>query len=156
MVPLHLRSVFKAAIENEGCDPENRLEVQSGNLDAESYNCFLDSADVGLFLYNPQRYVARCSGVLLEMLIRGVPVIVPKGCWLSEQLDLAGGDGSIGYSYTSTEEIPDLLHQVRRDFSDLSKRAELHAERTLSVHNASHTLITMGIPAQAAAASRAS
>jgi len=156
MVPLHLRSVFRNAIDNQGQDPENRLEVQSGNLDEESYNRFLDSADVGLFLYNPQRYVARCSGVLLELLIRGVPVVVPKGCWLSEQLDLAGGDGSIGYSYTSTKQIPALLHQIRRDYPDLSRMAGMHAEKTLRLHNASNTLRTMGIPDQAVAALRAS
>ncbi|MDA7493019.1 hypothetical protein N8510_02870 [bacterium] len=156
MVPLHLRSVFRNAIDNQGQDPENRLEVQSGNLDEESYNRLLDSADVGLFLYNPQRYVARCSGVLLELLIRGVPVVVPQGCWLSEQLDLAGGDGSIGYSYMSTKQIPALLHQIRRDYSDLKQRAELHAEKTLRLHNASNTLRTMGLPDQAVAALRAS
>ena len=156
MVPLHLRSVFRAAMENQGHDPENRLEVQSGNLDEEAYNCFLDSADVGLFLYNPQRYVARCSGVLLELLIRGVPVVVPQGCWLSEQLELAGGDGSIGYSYRSTKQIPALLHQIRRDYSGLSDRAALHAEKTLRLHNAANTLATMGIADLTVAALRAS
>ncbi|MAI74173.1 MAG: hypothetical protein CMM01_25200 [Rhodopirellula sp.] len=156
MVPLHLRSVFRNALDKQGQDPENRLEVQSGNLDEEAYNRFLDSADVGLFLYNPQRYVARCSGVLLEMLIRGTPVIVPKGCWLSEQLDLAGGDGSIGYSYTSTNQIPALLHQVRRDYSELSRMASRHAEKTLRLHNAANTLRTMGIPDRSVAALRAS
>jgi hypothetical protein len=92
----------------------------------------------------------------LELLIRGVPVVVPKGCWLSEQLDLAGGDGSIGYSYTSTKQIPALLHQIRRDYPDLSRMAGMHAEKTLRLHNASNTLCTMGIPDQAVAALRAS
>lgn len=156
MVPLHLRSVFRKALDNQGQEPENRLEVQSGNLDEKAYNRFLDSADVGLFLYNPKRYVARCSGILLEMLIRGVPVLVPKGCWLSEQLDLAGGDGSIGYSYTSTKQLPALLHQIRRDYSELSRMAEQHAEKTLRLHNAAHTLRTMGIPDVAVAALQAS
>ncbi len=156
MVPLHLRNAFRNAIGNEGQDPENRFEVQSGNLDEESYNRLLDSADVGLFLYNPERYVARCSGVLLELLVRGVPVVVPKGCWLSDQLDLAGGDGSMGYSYTSTKQIPALLHQIRRDYPELSRMATLHAEKTRSLHNASNTLRTMGIPDYAVAALRAS
>lgn len=37
-------------------------------------------------LYDGTRYYARCSGVLLEMLCAGVPVIVPGGSWLSEQI----------------------------------------------------------------------
>jgi len=155
-VPMHLRSVFRAAMANDGQDPKNRLEVLTGNLDAEAYNSFLDSADVGLFLYNPQRYVARCSGVLLELLIRGVPVVVPQGCWLSDQLDLAGGNGSIGYSYSSTNQIPALLHQIRHDYAELSNRAAQHAEKTVRLHNAANTLVTMGIPDLAVSALRAS
>ena len=156
MIPMDLRGEYRRAMKNEGNDAANRLEIHSGDLDAESYNRFLDSADVGLFLYDPQRYVARCSGVLLEMFIRGVPVIVPKGCWLSEQLDLAGGDGVIGYSYQSIEQIPQLLRQVRREYSSIRQRAALHARKTCDLHNASNTLRAMGVPDLAAFALRAS
>ena len=55
-------------------------------LDLERYAELVRSADVGLLLYDSTRYYARCSGVLLEMLSAGVPVIVPGGCWLSEQI----------------------------------------------------------------------
>jgi glycosyltransferase involved in cell wall biosynthesis len=57
-----------------------------GPLSAESYDQLIHSADIGLFLYDSQRYYTRCSGVLLEMLTAGVPVIVPAGCWLSAQI----------------------------------------------------------------------
>jgi hypothetical protein len=90
------------------------------------------------------------------MFIRGVPVIVPKGCWLSEQLDLAGGDGVIGYSYQSIEQIPQLLRQVRREYSSIRQRAALHARKTCDLHNASNTLRVMGVPDLAAFALRAS
>ena len=55
-------------------------------LDLERYAELVRSADIGLLLYDSTRYYARCSGVLLEMLSAGVPVIVPGGCWLSEQI----------------------------------------------------------------------
>ncbi len=38
-------------------------------------------------LYDPTRYYARCSGVLLEMLCAGVPVLVPAGGWLADQIE---------------------------------------------------------------------
>ena len=145
MIPMNLRNEYRQAIENEGTDA-GRLEIKSGDLDTESYNRFLDSADVGLFLYEPQRYVARCSGVLLEMFLRGVPVIVPKGCWLSEQLELAGGEGGVGYSYQSIDQLPQLLRQVRREYPSIRRRAALHAQRIRDLHNASNTLSVMGIP----------
>ena len=37
-------------------------------------------------VYDSERYYARCSGVLLEMLCAGVPVIVPAGSWLAAQI----------------------------------------------------------------------
>jgi len=55
-------------------------------LDLERYAELVRSSDVGLLLYDSTRYYSRCSGVLLEMLSAGVPVIVPGGCWLSEQI----------------------------------------------------------------------
>ena len=55
-------------------------------LDPEDYVDLVQRADVGLFLYDGKTYYARCSGVLLEMLSAGRPVIVPAGCWQADQL----------------------------------------------------------------------
>lgn len=43
-------------------------------------------ADIGLMLYDSRRYYARRAGILGEYLAFGVPVIVPAGCWLAEQI----------------------------------------------------------------------
>ena len=56
-------------------------------LSLERYAALVRSSGIGLLLYDSARYYARCSGVLLEMLTAGVPVIVPAGCWLSEQIE---------------------------------------------------------------------
>lgn len=55
-------------------------------LSPEDYVEYIRQAGIGLFLYDNRRYFARCSGVLVEMLASGVPVIVPAGCWLAEQV----------------------------------------------------------------------
>jgi hypothetical protein len=55
-------------------------------LDLAGYTALVRSAGIGLLLYDSARYYARCSGVLLELLCAGVPVIVPAGCWLDEQI----------------------------------------------------------------------
>jgi hypothetical protein len=55
-------------------------------LPRESYVDLVRQADVGLLLYDAERYYTRCSGVLLEMLCTGVSVIVPAGSWLAEQI----------------------------------------------------------------------
>lgn len=56
-------------------------------LALEDYAALVRSSDVGLLLYDSTRYYARCSGVLLEMLSAGVPVVAPAGGWLAEQID---------------------------------------------------------------------
>jgi glycosyltransferase involved in cell wall biosynthesis len=56
-------------------------------LDLPDYAKLVGSADINLLLYDSTRYYSRCSGVLLESLIAGVPVIVPAGGWLAQQID---------------------------------------------------------------------
>lgn len=55
-------------------------------LDESGYQELLRQADVGLLNYDGERYYARTAGVLREFLCAGVPVIVPAGCWPSEQI----------------------------------------------------------------------
>jgi hypothetical protein len=55
-------------------------------LNKDQYVQLIRETDIGLLLYDSTSYYARCSGILVEMLTAGVPVIVPAGCWLSEQI----------------------------------------------------------------------
>jgi hypothetical protein len=55
-------------------------------LSTEQYEALIRSSDIGLFIYDARRYFSRVSGILCEMLSAGVPVIVPAGCWLAEQV----------------------------------------------------------------------
>lgn len=55
-------------------------------LPMEAYVELIRAADIGLLLYDSRRYYARCSGVLVELLSVGTPVIATAGCWMAEQL----------------------------------------------------------------------
>lgn len=63
------------------------LDFAGFPLPLAEYAQLLCGADVGLMLYDATRYYARCSGVLLEMLCAGVPVLVPAGGWLAAQIE---------------------------------------------------------------------
>ena len=52
----------------------------------EDYVSLIKNSDVGLLCYDSRAYFARRAGVLCEYLAAGVPVVVPAGCWLAEQL----------------------------------------------------------------------
>jgi glycosyltransferase involved in cell wall biosynthesis len=88
-----------------------------GPLAEDEYARFVQAANIGLFLYDSKRYYTRCSGVLLEMLTAGVPVIVPGGCWLSAQI---------------AEEIYAHLDEVLKTVPNIGRfsAAEMHWQRT--------------------------
>ena len=55
-------------------------------LSPPDYLKFLGGSDIGLLMYDALVYHVRCSGVLVEMLSAGVPVVAPAGCWLADQI----------------------------------------------------------------------
>jgi hypothetical protein len=82
--PRRALSACVASLGPHGATPP--LEFAPFPLDLAGYTALVRSAGIGLLLYDSARYYARCSGVLLELLCAGVPVIVPAGCWLAEQI----------------------------------------------------------------------
>ncbi len=63
-----------------------KVEFIRWPLSTERYLDLIRDAHIGLLLYDPDQYYARCSGVMVEMLKAGVPVIVPAGCWMADQI----------------------------------------------------------------------
>ncbi|MDZ4820026.1 MAG: hypothetical protein SGJ20_13735 [Planctomycetota bacterium] len=55
-------------------------------LATDQYLKLIQTSDIGLLLYDSDTYYVRCSGVMVEMLKAGVPVIVPAGCWMADQI----------------------------------------------------------------------
>ncbi|WP_145208308.1 hypothetical protein [Planctomycetes bacterium TBK1r] len=128
-------------------DPDTSagMEILRGNLTSEAYHGWLDTAGIGLFLYDADRYVARCSGVLLEMMIRGVPVMVPDGCWLADQVRAAEPTGAIGWIYQSVDQIPQLLSTVDETLAEVTANCRQHAKHIAAYHSGENTLLKMGI-----------
>jgi len=58
-------------------------------LARDAYVDAIRQADIAVFLHDGRAYYTQCSGVLVEMLAAGVPVLVPAGSWLAEQISEA-------------------------------------------------------------------
>jgi hypothetical protein len=54
-------------------------------LSTEDYRALVFSSDIILLPYDRDNYYARSSGILVESLVAGIPVIVPAGTWMAEQ-----------------------------------------------------------------------
>jgi hypothetical protein len=65
--------------------PSDYVQLHKAPLTSEGYKQLLLTSDINLLLYVPLSYYARSSGILVESLAVGIPVIVPSGCWLSRQ-----------------------------------------------------------------------
>lgn len=80
-----LKHQLERAVDQLGRTP-GVIEFAPGALDLPRYAELVRASDVGLLLYDAQRYYDRCSGILLEMLSAGVPVVVPAASWLAQQI----------------------------------------------------------------------
>lgn len=101
------------------------------------------TSDIGLFLYDSKRYYTRCSGILVEMLAAGVPVIVPAGCWLAEQI----AEPTYRYLDQVRKEIPPV---DRLGFSDVQWESPL-AGKVLSFGGSSAVHGEVPVPRHAEA-----
>lgn len=64
------------------------LEVHGYPLDNTDYRSLVTTSSIGLLTtYDSRTYFARRAGILGEYLSAGVPVIVPAGCWLADQVE---------------------------------------------------------------------
>jgi hypothetical protein len=84
VVPRGSRIASPTDVRRDGDDPP--VVAVPHPLPPQPYAALIRGTDIGLFLYDSWRYYARCSGILVEMLSAGVPVVVPAGCWPAEQI----------------------------------------------------------------------
>ncbi|QDU96944.1 glycosyltransferase family protein [Lignipirellula cremea] len=105
------------AIRSTGQLRDDAIVTPPHPLSMEQYAELIQRADIGLFLYDGRRYYARCSGVLVEMLAAGVPVITPAGCWLAEQ-----------FAEASRDHYQQLATHPERQESVLARRSLLQAD----------------------------
>ncbi|HEX4000208.1 MAG TPA: hypothetical protein VHX65_16770 [Pirellulales bacterium] len=69
----------------ERLDPKH-IKLLDAPLDSEEFARQTLQTDIGLLPYDRAAYNVRCSGILVDLLAIGAPVVVPAGTWLADQL----------------------------------------------------------------------
>ncbi|MBM4089187.1 MAG: hypothetical protein FJ276_07130 [Planctomycetes bacterium] len=82
-------------------------------LSREAYRDVIRQTDAAVFLHEGDAYYARCSGVLVDVLAAGVPVLVPAASWLSRQISES--------IYEHLDELPGAATVLRRMTADQLK-----------------------------------
>lgn len=66
--------------------PSTSLKLVDAPLDSAAFARQTLHTDIGLLPYDRAAYFVRCSGILVDLLSIGAPVVVPAGTWLADQL----------------------------------------------------------------------
>ena len=101
-----------------------RIEIIQGPISDEAYRREVLAADVLLLPYDPIRYRARTSQVLVDGLAAGVPAVVPARTWMADR----SGAVSIFERWNSAS-VSDAIITVINDYERYRATAACVAER---------------------------
>jgi glycosyltransferase involved in cell wall biosynthesis len=102
-------------------------------MEDESYLKWMRSADLILLPYQADRYIFRTSGILAEAIHAGVPVIVPRGTWLSEQIVRHGA--GVMYGAPIPQDLCAAVRLALENLPQLRARAAERRESFIQFHN---------------------
>ncbi len=96
-------------------------------LDSERYFAELASCDAVLLPYAPNRYHSRTSGVFVDALATGLPVVTTAGTWMARQLERHGA--GIVYAGRTGDALASAIVELRARFPELRRDAIAAAPR---------------------------
>jgi glycosyltransferase involved in cell wall biosynthesis len=121
--------ILDAAGEPYRVDPElltdDRVEIISAPLDADAYADELRRTDCMVLPYRRSSYFARISGVAVEAVTAGIPVIFTKDTWCEEFVEKCGA--GVGVADGDVVELAKAIEAMAADY---------HAYRSLAVSRA--------------------
>ncbi|MDZ8260895.1 glycosyltransferase [Nostoc sp. ChiQUE01b] len=98
--------------------PSHKVRLLKELLSTEDYYELLASADIVVIPYQPDCYAVRSSGILVESLAAGKPVVVPAKSWMASQIN-----ESRASVYDSPNQIADAVVKIVKNFQQFSQAA---------------------------------
>ena len=110
---------------------DGSIDLVDRNLNSAEFQSLLLSADIVILPYLPEFYRARSSGILVQVLAAGKPVIVPSGTWLSSQTN---GVGAV--EFTEPADFADAVLRAVQQLPKLVQEAQGRAAAYTAYHDA--------------------
>ncbi|MDZ4798556.1 MAG: hypothetical protein SGI92_10375 [Bryobacteraceae bacterium] len=123
------------------------IELLKQPLTSEQYKDLLLSGDINLVLYDRDNYYARSSGILVESLSAGIPVIAPANTWLSRQFAGAQAVWRLEAAGRMTELRRITLAHLR--WQTLDRRRNPVAGGVLTMREGSKAFASVRVPTSA-------
>jgi glycosyltransferase involved in cell wall biosynthesis len=112
-----------------------KIQLVREPLDTTEYYRLLASADFVVIPYRSRNYRARTSGILVEALAAGKPVVVTNGTWMADQV--APADVGVMFEDGNAQDLRRAILQLTTTLHEYRERAILHRSHWLSFHNPS-------------------
>ncbi|MEE7448433.1 hypothetical protein MRF4_11700 [Methylobacterium radiotolerans] len=109
---------------------DRRVQLLPEALDAPAYYRHLAEADIALIPYDAGRYRERSSGVLVEAMAAGLPVVTSAGSWMETQV---GPDNAV--LFDAPDALADALRRAVAEYPRL--RAGAQARQAAALERAS-------------------
>ena len=102
-------------------------------MSSEEYDRAVADTDIMLLPYRRESYFARISGVAVEAVTAGIPVIYTEDTWCEELVTKSGA--GIGVKNNDAAALCDAIGKAVRDFDRLRELAVAHAEKARQAHS---------------------
>jgi hypothetical protein len=109
------------------------VELLDVPLHDDEYALYLGESHLVVMPYEAERYAARTSGILAEAVHAGVPMVVPEGTWLSEQLRRHGA--GVTFDAHRPGSFEDAVERALAAMPDLLTRAADRRSGFVAFHN---------------------
>ena len=129
----HPHAEIAPAVERFAADPPGNVRLVSEALSSEAYAELLASADIVATPYWRSIYEARTSGVFLEAVAAGKPVVCTAETWMADELAHAGA--GVVTRDRDAAALACALIEARDRFAGLSAKALEDRPRWRDFHN---------------------
>jgi hypothetical protein len=117
--------------------PAGRLELLDSPVPMDTYYGWIERAGMVALPYLSKKYNASTSGIFVEALCFGVPVVCPAESWMADEMEEARKQGfSIGEIFSSLDALPAACDRIARDIDTYRKSVENFAAQWRRTHNA--------------------
>ncbi len=113
--------------------PTTQVELLTQVLAVDEFNTLLSDADIVILPYDAQNYRNRSSGILVQAIAAGKPVVIPSRTWLSDT-----APAGTNVQFDTPKHLGQAVATAIRSFDALSEAAVRNAPAWRAFHNGSN------------------
>ena len=120
-----------------GSLPRGALELLDSPAPPPQYYAWLARAGIVVLPYVSRKYSSSTSGIFVEAICCGVPVLCPADSWMSDVIEAALRDHGrrIGEAFTRLEQIPRLVERIAGELARYRADVDVFAKLWRARHN---------------------